>query len=99
VAGLYLNAYPLRFEGEVELWRLPRGENDDKRARERDLGLALWGEREAFWSARQPADDAASSQRMSATNPRGRVLFAAREAIVGHAQGASREAWLPAPER
>lgn len=94
MAGLYLNAYPLRFEGEVELWRLPRGEDDDKRARERELGFALWGEREAFWSVRQPADEAASSRRMSSAEPRGRVLFAAREAIVDHAQGAGREAWF-----
>jgi hypothetical protein len=94
VAGLYLNAYRLCFEGEVELWRLPRGEDDDKRARERELGIALWGEREAFWSVRQPPDDAVSSQRMPAAQPGGRVLFAAREAIVDHARAAGREAWF-----
>lgn len=94
VVGLYLNAYPLRFNGEVELWRIPRGENDAKRAREGQLGLALWAEREAFWSVRRPDADAAASRRMPAAEPRGRVLFAAREAIVDHAQDSGREAWF-----
>jgi hypothetical protein len=88
VAGLYLNAYPLRFDGDVELWRIARAERDDKRARERALGLSLWAEREAFWSARRPPANIGSRQRMAATEPRGRVLFAAREAIVDHANDA-----------
>lgn len=94
MAGLYLNAYALRFDGDVELWRMPRAEHDDKRALERELGVSLWGARDAFWSARRPDDSAASRQRMPVAHPRGRVLFAAREAIVDHARAADREAWF-----
>ena len=75
------------------MWRLPRGENDVKRDREDELGLALWSERDAFWAAQQPPG-MAKRVVLSATEPRGRVLFAAREAIVASAERAGREAWF-----
>lgn len=50
VAGLYLNAYALHFDGEVELWRLPRGEDEDKREREQALAS-----RPGCWSSTRSA--------------------------------------------
>jgi len=94
VAGLYLNAYSLRFVGEVELWRLPREADEDKRVREAELGVALWGERDAFWAVNRPPISEATIERIPARRPRGRVLFAAREAIVSHALANDREAWF-----
>lgn len=92
--ALYVNAYPLRFEGDVVLWRIERDEADDKRELEHHLGVALWGERQAFWASREPAGGGAVSQSFAATRPRGRVLFAAREAIVAHAAAQGRDAWF-----
>jgi hypothetical protein len=93
VAGLFLNAYALAFDGDVEMWRLPRGEHDVKRDLEDEFGLALWGERDAFWAAHEPTG-VATPVLLSAANPRRRVLFAAREAIVASAERAGHEAWF-----
>lgn len=91
---LYVNAYPLTFEGDVVLWRIDRDEHDDKRALERQLGVALWGERQAFWAASEPAGRGAASQSFAASRPRGLVLFAAREALVEHALAQGRDGWF-----
>lgn len=94
MAPLYLNAYLLRFTGEVELWRIDRDGDEDKRALEAQAGVALWAERHAFWAARKPDAAASVAQCFPAAKPRGRVLFAAREALVGHALDTGREAWF-----
>lgn len=75
------------------MWRLAREESDVKRDLEDELGLALWGERDAFWAARQPSG-AAKRVLLTAAQPRGRVLFAVREAIVASAERAGRDAWF-----
>jgi hypothetical protein len=92
--ALFVNAYPVTFEGDVTLWRMPRAEADDKRRLEGELGMALWGERDAFWSTREPRGCGATSQSFPAADPRGRVLFAAREALVDHAHAGNRDAWF-----
>lgn len=91
---LYVNAYPLIFEGTVSLWRIVRAATDDKRTREAELGMALWGERDAFWSAREPRGERATEETFPAAQPEGRVVFAAREALVGHAHAGGRDAWF-----
>jgi hypothetical protein len=91
---MYVNAYPLAFEGDVALWRIAREPTDDKRAREQELGMALWGERDAFWSVREPQGESANEHTFPAAQPRGRVLFDAREALVEHAHRAGRDAWF-----
>ena len=91
---LYVNAYPLMFEGTVSLWRIARAATDDKRTREAELGMALWGERDAFWSAREPQGERATEETFPAAQPQGRVVFAAREALVGHAHAGGRDAWF-----
>ena len=73
---LYVNAYPLIFEGTVSLWRIVRAATDDKRTREAELGMALWGERDAFWSAREPQGERATEETFPAAQPQGRVVFA-----------------------
>lgn len=92
--GLYVNAYPVTFEGDVVLWRIDRAEEDDKRQLEGEFGMALWGERQAFWAVREPVGRHAVSQSFPAGRPRGRVLFAAREALVAHALDQARDAWF-----
>lgn len=93
VSGLFLNAYALAFDGSVDMWRLPRSDSDSKRDLEHELGVALWGERDAFWAARRPPGKAARVG-MSVMDPRGRVLFAVREALIAAADSAGREAWF-----
>jgi hypothetical protein len=91
---LYVNAYPLMFQGTVSLWRIARAATDDKRTREAELGMALWGERDAFWSARDPQGGRATLETFPAAQPQGRVMFAAREALVDHAHAGGRDAWF-----
>lgn len=92
--ALYVNAYPVTFEGHVRLWRMARTEEDDKRVLEGQFGMALWGERDVFWSTREPQGQGATARSFPAADPRGRVLFAAREALVEHAHASDRDAWF-----
>lgn len=56
--------------------------------------MALWGEYDAFWSAREPQDERATEETFVAAQPRGRVMFAARAALVEHAHTGGRDAWF-----
>ena len=56
--------------------------------------MALWGERDSFWAASEPPGVGAQSRSFSAGRPRGRVLFAAREALVAHAVAQAFDAWF-----
>lgn len=93
VAGLFLNAYALDFDGDVEMWRLSRTDDAGKRDLEDHLGVALWAERDAFWAARRPTTQG-KRVTMPIREPRGRVLFAVRESLVSDAEDAGCEAWF-----
>jgi hypothetical protein len=76
------------------MWRMPRGEHDDKRALERELGLSLWAERTTSGLRGVPMTRLPHPRGMPSAQPRGRILFAAREAIVDNARAADHEAWF-----
>lgn len=93
MAALFLNAYPVTFDGAISLWRGARHEDEDKRELERELGMPVWVEREAVWSAGRPDGRDAKLESLDPSRSRDLTLFAAREALISHAQGAGRDAW------
>jgi hypothetical protein len=91
VSGLFVNAYPVSFQRDVALWRMARREGDDKRILEQELGMSLWADQDAFWSARKPEGRGeATLESFVASPPSGRTLFAARDALVAHAHEVGR---------
>lgn len=94
MAVLFLNAYPVAFEGGISLWRCARSEDEDKRELERRLGVSLWTERDAAWSGQRPAGRDAALQSFDPGQSRDRTLFAAREGLVSHARDSGRDAWF-----
>jgi hypothetical protein len=95
VSGLFVNAYDIAFEGDVTLWRFARAHGADKRDAERAAGVSLWTEADTFWCTRRPAGTSqARSVSLPTADPRGLMLFAARDALVEHAHQADRDAWF-----
>jgi len=94
MAALFLNAYSVSFEGGISLWRSARPEDEDKRALEHELGMALWVDRDAVWSARRPDGRDATLESFAPSQSRGRTMFAAREGLVSHARDSGRDAWF-----
>jgi hypothetical protein len=93
VPGLYVNCYPVTFEGDVVLWRMDRNKSEDKRAVQDEIETAVWGDRDGFWATQKPAGRDAVAETIAVDSAGGRLLFAAREAMVDHALAAGREAW------
>lgn len=95
VSGLFVNAYDLVFSGEVTLWRFPRAGGADKREAEHAAGVSLWAGTDTFWATRGPAGRSdARAVSLSTAEPDGLMLFAARDALVDHANAAGHDAWF-----
>lgn len=95
MGGLYLNAYPLTFVGEMSLWQLVEEPGADKREVRTRAGCSVWqDETRCWWSASEPVGGDAERKPVPALPVSSLGLFVFREALVELAKAGGYEAWI-----
>lgn len=99
MAGVELNAFPLAFRGELELWRAPARKGEAVRDAMRRLRAELRYHNGAFWAARRLDDGEAEQHRLRAdASPAVLLLFAFREALAHRLRGMGTDVWFGAAQ-
>lgn len=95
MAGIYLNSYPLTYEGAVRLYKLPAAAGERRRRQiEDDLGIRVWVEDSDAFSFAEPQTAATVQEVLHELRPVGPLSnFAVREALIEHCRELGLDAW------
>lgn len=95
VSGLYLNAYPLTFSGQMVLWRLQAPADADKLEVRAAAGCSVWQDDErTWWTAHEPEGGQPKQREVPALPVTSLSLFVLREALVDLAEASGHQAWI-----
>lgn len=93
MTGLFLNAYPVALGGRLTLWRFRAERGETKRQLRERHGVPLWVNDGRCWACEPPAGVDVEQVQIAAGPADPLRLFAAREALLTHANGEGRQGW------
>lgn len=91
---MLLNAYPLTVKGRATLWAFDDESGSRRRDMEQQVRVRLWAVQGRFWAVDKPQGVRSDREQVDASRLDGVAVFAAREALLGHATERNCESWV-----